>query len=375
MKSTPVDPEIEIASEPEGPSRAHPLERSFATAWSAASWQDLHVILAVSGGADSTALLRAMHRAKSAYGGTGRLYVAHMHHGARGSEAEADVDWLKALCEQLELPLELGRGDVAALAAVQGDGWEAAARTARYEFLTSTAERLGARYVATGHTADDQIETILQRIVRGTGLAGLGGIPASRNLSASVTLVRPMLNTRRRDVIEYLEALGQDFRTDSMNRESRFNRNRVRHEVLPMLRNRFNANVDEAVLRLAEQARDAQQFLETTADAIAAGCLSVEFVTSERSVEGGSSDIRKQAARVTLECGRLALQPTIVVCEVFRLAWRSAGWPEQSMGYDEWRLLAHMAESDEPKPAANLPGNIVARRCGEAVVCERLGLP
>jgi hypothetical protein len=133
-----------------------------------------------------------------------------------------------------------------------------------------------------------------------------------------------------------------------------------------MLRDRFNANVDEAVLRLAEQARDAQHFLETTAEASAAGCLSVE---------GGSSRIRELAARVTLECGPLALQPTIVVCEVFRFAWRSAGWPEQSMGYDEWRLLAHMAASDEPKTAVNLPGNIVARRCGEAVICERLGLP
>jgi tRNA(Ile)-lysidine synthase len=115
------------------------------------------------------------------------------------------------------------------------DGVEAAARAARYEFLQATAERLGARYVATAHTADDQAETVLHHIVRGTGLAGLAGMSRARSLGAAATLIRPLLSFRRRDVIEYLGALGQSYCEDTTNRDPAFTRSRIRHELLPLL--------------------------------------------------------------------------------------------------------------------------------------------
>src|SRR6476646_5281935 len=163
------------------------FEKQLALAWPCDQWQDAHVLLAVSGGADSVALLRAVLSLKDTCGGRGAVHVAHLNHALRGDAAAADQAWLDKLCRRLGVSLVVGRSDVRSRAAEQGDGLEAAAREARYEFLSSTAEQLGARFVATAHTADDQAETVLQRIVRGTGLAGLAGIPSSRRLSSSAT--------------------------------------------------------------------------------------------------------------------------------------------------------------------------------------------
>ncbi len=123
----------------------HPcaLENRLAKSWPAREWSESHVVLAVSGGPDSVALLRAMAALKVAIGGNGKLYVAHLNHGLRGIAANDDETWLKILCERLGIPAEIGSADVAAIAGEQGDGFEAAARTARYDFLRQTAERLG----------------------------------------------------------------------------------------------------------------------------------------------------------------------------------------------------------------------------------------
>ena len=131
-------------------------------------WDDVSLLLAVSGGADSVGLLRAMVELKGS--GAGRIFVAHFNHALRGAESDADAAFVSELCQRLDLPCETGTADTAQLARDEGDGLEAAARGVRYAFLRATAERLGARYVVTAHTADDQAETILHRIVRGTGV-------------------------------------------------------------------------------------------------------------------------------------------------------------------------------------------------------------
>src|SRR5262249_19663731 len=141
------------------------------------------------------------------------------------------------------------------------DGLEAAARDARYHFLRSTAERLGARYVATGHTADDQVETILHHILRGSGLAGLAGVPRLRSPSAAVTLIRPLLTIERTEVEDYLRQLGQDYRCDASNLSTEHTRNRIRHELLPLLADRFNPHVRDALRRLGTLAGEAQEVL------------------------------------------------------------------------------------------------------------------
>ncbi len=144
-------------------------------AWPPSDWNDVTVIAAVSGGPDSVALVRGLANLKRAGGGRGRLIVAHFDHQLRPN-SESDATFVRSLAAKLELAYEQGAADVSTAARERGDGIEAAARAARYGFLLETANRFGARYVATGHTADDQVESVLFNILRGTSLAGLAGI-------------------------------------------------------------------------------------------------------------------------------------------------------------------------------------------------------
>jgi tRNA(Ile)-lysidine synthase len=294
-----------------------------------------------------------MDALKERHGGRGKLYVAHLNHGLRGNTADADEGWLRSLCERLKLTLEVRKMDISAIAAEQGDGWEAAARSARYEFLQAVAERAGARFVATAHTANDQAETVLHRILRGTGIEGLAGMAKARPLTPGVALVRPMLDVKRLEVLDYLAAIGQVFRTDATNQDTRWTRNRLRHELLPQLRERYNRQVDAALLRLAAQAGEAQKVVAGLAATLAGRCVDAKFT------------------RAKVDCEALEGQPMIVVREVFKFAWRQAGWPEQSMGFEEWQQLAGLAAGDGSL-TLNLPGGIRAKREGQHVVLELL---
>ncbi|MEX0610684.1 MAG: tRNA lysidine(34) synthetase TilS [Pirellulales bacterium] len=346
----------------------HALESRFNAAWPAHSWCDSHVVLAVSAGPDSVAMLRAAVALKQAAGGSGRLYVAHLNHALRGTEADIDETWLTALCTRLSLPLEVGKADVAEIAAQLGDGLESAARVARYDFLARTAERVGARFVATAHTADDDVETILHHIIRGTGLAGLAGIPGVRPLSNSVSLVRPLLGARRRELLEYLAALKQDYRIDTSNADPQWTRNQLRHQLLPTLREHYNANVDAALLRLATQASESQQLITDLAGELARQCVAMGYCKPP--LADGSPVVR----RVQIDCRPLVDQPSLVIREVCKNAWNEARWPQQAMGYDQWQQLAELVHGDGDLPAINLPGNIRACREGHLLVLDPLDL-
>jgi tRNA(Ile)-lysidine synthase len=335
----------------------HPLETAITRAWPTQSWRDLHVVLAVSGGPDSVALLRAVTSLKQRFGGSGRVFVAHVNHGLRAAAADGDQVWLEDLCRRLETPIEVVTVNVVAAAAEQGDGFESAARQARYSFLCATAERLGARWVAVGHTADDQVETVLHRILRGTGMAGLGGMPRIRPLSPIVTLVRPLIDLRRRDVLQYLADIEQEFRTDASNAESCFTRNRLRNELLPAIRTHINPDVDQALIRLAAMADETKQLITASAESLNARC-----------VVAGSEPL-PQALRI--DCRVLADEPLLLVRESCKLAWQRAGWPLQSMGFQEWQQLAAMVCGDHNGSAINLPGDIHARRDGDSLILER----
>jgi len=327
------------------------LESAFAATWPVAEWRDLNVVVAVSGGADSVALLRAVASAKSAAGGTGRIYVAHLNHALR-PESVDDLHWVAQLCSRLNLPLETAVAETAIAADQQGDGIEAAARAVRYEFLLAVAHRIGARFVATAHTADDQVETVLQRILRGTGVAGLAGIPFARQLSASVSVVRPLLYVSRAQVCDYLEQLGQEYCTDPSNADLRINRNRLRHKLLPLLRAEFNSDVEAAILRLASQADEAQQCI---AELARRQCLEA-FKVSARGIE--------------IDASTLAEKSPLLVREACKQVWASAGWPLQDMGYSEWRELATMILEARPT-MLNLPGGIRAERTSNADIVVR----
>lgn len=192
------------------------------------------MLVACSGGADSVALLRALHLLHRRRKWNLTLSVGHVNHGVRpAEECDADQRFVVDLSEKLGL-----RCHVSLIALELGDGanLEAAMRESRYAALSEMAEACGARYVATAHHADDQLETLLMAILRGTTAKGLRGIAPRRPLSRNVTLLRPMLDATHEQAVTFLEALGQAWREDATNTDRSRTRARLRHEVLPVLR-------------------------------------------------------------------------------------------------------------------------------------------
>lgn len=204
------------------------------------------VVAAVSGGADSMALASVLH----ALGEEQRFRVAaaYLDHGMRKMNERAFVE---SFALDLGIPFYSGRVDVPALAKASGDSLEEAARRARYAFLHDVGEQLGATHIATGHTQDDQAETVMMRVLRGTGVRGLAGIPVRRG-----RIVRPLLCLNREDTVAYCRALEIEFVEDPTNHDTRFLRNRIRHELLPLLDANYLGGVRGNLLRLAENAQD-----------------------------------------------------------------------------------------------------------------------
>lgn len=228
---------------------------------------DATVVVAVSGGADSTALLDALARLRQRDGASGRLLVAHLNHQLRGAEADEDEQFVRALAARLGLPVFVERAAVAEEARAAKQNVEATARQLRYDFLRRVAEAGAAGYVLTAHTQDDQAETVLMRLLRGSGAEGLRGIAEVRALGDKVSLLRPLLDVTRAEVIEHCRQHGLTFRTDSSNLSAELTRNRVRHELLPLLRT-FNPRADEALGRAAKLLAQDEDYLQSAATAL-----------------------------------------------------------------------------------------------------------
>lgn len=208
------------------------------------------VAVAVSGGADSVALLRVLLDLRADLGIV--IAVAHFHHGIRGPEADADSKFVTQLAAGLKLELYAGSGNAIFYAAERGMSLETAARELRHKWFSTLLEQGKADKIATGHTLDDQAETVLMRVLRGAGAKGLAGISP---LHTEKRLVRPLLEITRKEIEEYLSQLKQNWREDSSNLDLVHTRNRVRHQLLPVLERDFNPNLRQTLADLAEVAR------------------------------------------------------------------------------------------------------------------------
>ncbi len=339
-------------------SSLHPLETKLDAAWPPEAWREVTTLLAVSGGADSVALLRAMKALKTT--GEGRLCAAHFNHHLRGDQSAADEAFVVEICRRFDLPCQLGHARPDQLAAQSSDGLEAAARAARYQFLQQAAARLGARYVVTAHTADDQAETILHRILRGTGIGGLAAMERARPLGPAATLIRPLLEVRRAELVAYLDDLDQPYRSDSSNQDTRLTRNRIRHELLPHLASQFNPGVVDALLRLGRLAGEVQGVIETLVEDLADRCV-----------------VSQSPRAVQIDAARMGDQPRHLIRELLLAAWRNQDWPLQAMGFAQWDLLAEMisacrAISGELPAKQMFPGGVSAEPGQQRLVLRRL---
>jgi tRNA(Ile)-lysidine synthase len=226
------------------------------------------IVVAVSGGADSTALLLALEELKRHHKLYIEICVAHLNHGLRKSSSK-DAKWVSELATKLCFKSVIGRSKVAEDARDANDNLEQAARDARYAFLQRTAKRVSANYVLTAHTMDDQAETVLLRLMRGSAGFGLGGMEAVRPLAkkSSIKLVRPLLWARRIDTEEYCRIRRIKFLSDEMNDDLSFARVKVRKQLLPMMQT-FNNRIVEALSRTATQLREDGAVLFNDSDAL-----------------------------------------------------------------------------------------------------------
>jgi tRNA(Ile)-lysidine synthase len=332
-----------------------PLARQFRQQWTPYH-DETRILIACSGGPDSVAMLCLLRQVHSSPSG---LTAAHFNHGLRGDRSDKDAQFVTDLCLRLGVPCQVGHADPRAIERQRrGEGLESAARQLRYRFLTRAAEQFGARYVVAGHTADDQAETVLHHLLRGTGLNGLAGIPARRVLSPAVTLLRPLLSFTRADVLDYLQHEGQTYCDDEHNSQDRYLRSRIRHQLLPLLERDFYSNVRRSLRRLARLAQDAQAVMQPLAQALL-----------EQSLTSDSADA------VELDCRPLRDAPEHLCREAFVCLWRRQAWPQQRMTFDHWQRLAELARAAESVIAMDLPGTIHVRRSGGTLVLHLLEPP
>jgi tRNA(Ile)-lysidine synthase len=261
--------------------------------------------VAVSGGADSTALLRAMLELREELGIV--LKVLHFNHQIRGTEADADEQFVKTMSAQHGLEFVSGSADTRAHGAQKKLSLEASARTLRYKFFAAQIASGVVNKVATAHTLDDQAETLLLRLVRGTGLRGLRGV----HDQTADGIIRPMLHVRRTDVEQYLKSLGQTWHEDATNADTHHTRNRIRHELLPALARDFNPQVAETLARTAEVLAADEEYLHAETQR-----LLPLLVMPGKPVRGGGR--AASAEGVAVDAQKLQVQPLALRRRIIR---------------------------------------------------------
>lgn len=298
------------------------------------------VVLGVSGGPDSLALLYGFNR--FAVPMNISLIVAHFDHALRADSSD-DAEFVRSTAQTLDLPFY---GTQSSLDLTSGSlgGVEESCRKARYAFFRNVAQRTEAKWIATGHTRDDQVETVLAAVLRGTGLHGLSGIPIIRHMGEGLTLLRPLLDASRAQIDAYLKALGVKPCVDSSNDDRAYTRNRIRHELLPLLRATYNPKLDEALLRLGSIAERSSNILRLLARTIV-----------EQSTSVDSADC------VELDVGRLGEFETELIAETVRYLFEAKQWPRKELGMREIDRIVGLVNSDE-NAAWDLPNNMRAER-------------
>lgn len=259
-----------------------------------------HLLVGVSGGPDSIALLSLLYRLRPSWSLT--LTAAHFNYGLRGAESDGDQEFVEAVCRRLEIPFYTRRLDVQGRA--HGTSLQAAARELRYRAMTDIAVECGADRIALGHTADDQAETVLLWMLRGAGLSGLSGMPAIRDGK----FIRPLYETKRQDILAYLQSAQLSFRLDSSNTKPLYLRNRIRQDLMPVLKRLAPSSVD-VLCRLADVCREDDRYLD---EHVAVLC-STRRVRQE--IEGGWSIERAFVRQLPLALQRRLVRDVLRRCD------------------------------------------------------------
>ena len=313
------------------------------------------VMIAVSGGADSVALLHALTILRPEWKLT--LRVAHLDHGLRDGSAE-DAAFVQQLCAAWRIPATIERHQVQRSCAEYGWSLEDGARRVRYQFLLETAKRYSASRIALAHTADDQAETVLMRLVRGTGLTGLGAIPVKRPLADDIWVVRPMLAVWRREITAYLRKEGLAHREDASNRDQRFVRNRIRHELLPLLERQYNTNIKGTLAQLAEQSRSDYSYLQEAAER--------QWKRTAKVTRAEPRYGREVAMSIPL----FLRQPKALQRQLVRRAIQNLRGDVGQFEFRHWLEVERLFVSRPDGTLVDLPGGVRLARHKDRVICR-----
>ena len=295
----------------------------------------LRLAVGLSGGADSVALLRALAARSGELGLV--LHAAHLHHGLRGAEADADAAFARELASGLGVPFHEARVDAGAEAKEKGETLEEAARRLRYGWFRQLLAADGVEAVATAHTLDDQAETVLAKFLRGAWTEGLAGIHPVIEFPEG-RILRPLLSATRAEVEAYLRALGQSWREDSSNRHLTFTRNRIRHELLPLLEG-WNPQLREHMAQMAELARDEEAWWQAELARVAP-----QLLLPGRPVRGGG---RAAGGGLAIDVTRLAALAPALQRRLLRYAAEQMGAALDFASTEAIRALALTGRSGQ----------------------------
>ena len=310
-----------------------------------------HVVVAVSGGADSVALLHVLKELHTHLSFT--LTVAHLNHKLRGESSEKDAAFVTEYASSLGLPCVVESEDVERFCEEQGVSIETGAREMRYAFLERVASCVSAQKIATGHTADDQAETILMRLLRGSGAGALAGIRPVRDGK----VIRPLLDTTRQEVVAYLNAQGLAYCTDETNADTRHLRNHVRRSLLPALRQDYNPEIVKVLCRVGDVLRTESTYMDHETERAFNSCVT--------GVDNGQ-------VKMDIRTGKslpVALQRRLV-----RHLVHAAGGQMQELTFDHIERFREFLKGKKNGRLLNLPGGLIVERRREQIVVRR-GMP
>ncbi len=317
---------------------------------------DEAVAVAVSGGIDSVVMLHLFHRMSEQEGWHLRPHVLHLNHRLRNDASDGDADFVRQLSRRLNLDCTIESVDVSEISQARGISIESAGRDARLAFYERACLKRDIRSVALAHHADDDAETVLHRLIRGTGLRGLAGIRRCRALrpGSSIMLIRPMLAMRRAEIEQYARDQDIAFRRDESNESLEYTRNRVRNELLPLLRAKFNPSVSDALIRLAEQARGLDDYLTET---------------GERMLD--SIIVEHDDRRLVLHAPMLTRKPRVIRTQLIRQAILRLGASEGELAFGHLNAVADLAAGKEGSRMLTLPAGLRVTRSYSRLILER----
>jgi tRNA(Ile)-lysidine synthase len=305
------------------------------------------VLVAVSGGADSVCLLRCLLSMRRSLGVD--LEVAHLDHGIRGRESAKEARFVEELCRKTGVVYNMARADIKK-GGKRGASLEEKARTARYDFLIRTARSRGCKTVATGHTLDDQAETVLMKVVHGGSLSGLSGIPPVRYFE-EIRIIRPLIRVTREQVLSFLEAEGEDHVEDPSNRDPAFRRNRIRMDLLPLLED-YNPRIRRSLANLSDTLREDLEALEV---------LSGEHI--ERLTAGDTG----------VEADVVSGLPSALQKAVFKRLFVNAGGDVKRLTYRHWMDVDLFIRKARRGAVLDLPGRVRAKKEKKRIVFHKHG--